>query len=34
VADVRLDTSEHYCADVKRWAESVLADSAELVSKS
>ena len=31
VADVRLDTPEHYCADVRRWAESVLADSAELV---
>ncbi len=30
VADVRLDTPEHYCADVRRWAESVLADSAEL----
>jgi hypothetical protein len=31
VADVRLDTPEHYCADVRRWAESVLADSANLV---
>jgi hypothetical protein len=31
VADVRLDTPEHYCADVRRWAESVLADSARLV---
>ncbi len=31
VADLRLDTPEHYCADVKRWAQSVLADSAALV---
>jgi hypothetical protein len=31
VADVRLDTAEHYCADVRRWAESVLADSEQLV---
>lgn len=31
VADVRLDMAEHYCADVRRWAESVLADSAPLV---
>jgi hypothetical protein len=31
VADVRLDSPEHYCADVRRWAESVLADSAALV---
>jgi hypothetical protein len=31
VAEVRLDTPEHYCADVRRWAESVLADSAALV---
>jgi hypothetical protein len=30
-ADVRLDSAEHYCADVRRWAEAVLADSAELV---
>ena len=30
VADVRLDTPEHYCLDVRRWAESVLADSVEL----
>ena len=31
VADVRLDSAEYYCADVRRWAECVLADSAELV---
>ena len=31
VADVRLDSPEHYCADVRRWAASVLADSAALV---
>ncbi len=31
VADVRLDTPEHYCLDVKCWAERVLADSAALV---
>jgi hypothetical protein len=31
VAEVRLDTPEQYCADVRRWAESVLADSAALV---
>jgi hypothetical protein len=31
VAEVRLDTPEHYCGDVRRWAESVLADSAALV---
>lgn len=31
VADVRLDTAEHYCADVRQWAASVLADSAQLV---
>jgi hypothetical protein len=31
VSDVRLDRPEHYCADVRRWAESVLADSAGLV---
>ena len=30
VADVRLDSPEHYCLDVRRWAESVLADSVEL----
>ncbi len=31
IADVRLDTAEHYCADVRRWAESVLADTEKLV---
>jgi len=30
VADIRLDTAELYCADVKRWAESILADTEEL----
>ena len=31
IADVRLDTAEHYTADVRRWAESVLADTEMLV---
>jgi hypothetical protein len=31
VAEVRLDSPEHYCADVRRWAASVLADSAAVV---
>lgn len=31
VAEVRLETADHYCADVRRWAERVLADSEELV---
>ncbi|HEX5501684.1 MAG TPA: DUF5946 family protein [Thermomicrobiales bacterium] len=30
IADVRLDTPEHYCADVRAWAASVLADTADL----
>ena len=30
IADVRLDTAEHYCADVRAWATSVVADTAEL----
>jgi hypothetical protein len=34
VADVRLDTAEHYCADVRQWAKYVLADSAALVEAS
>jgi len=34
IADVRLDTAEHYVADVRRWAESVLADSEALVRSS
>ena len=31
IADVRLDSAEHYCADVRAWASSILADSAALV---
>lgn len=31
IADVRLDTAEIYCTDVKRGAERVLADSEDLV---
>jgi hypothetical protein len=31
LAEVRLDTAEAYCADVRRWAESVLADSEQLI---
>ena len=31
IADVRLDTAAHYCGDVLRWAESVLADSEALI---
>lgn len=34
VADVRLDTAEHYCADVWRWADSILADSEALIRSS
>ncbi len=34
VTDVRLDTPEHYCADVRDWATGVLADSAGLVGSS
>src|SRR4030066_27450 len=30
IADVRLDTPEHYCADVRSWAMSILADSESL----
>ncbi len=33
IADVRLDSPEIYCADVKRWAISVLEDTADLVEK-
>ena len=33
IAQVRLDTAESYCADVRRWAESILADSERLVHK-
>ena len=31
VADVRIDTAEHYCADVREWAVAVLADTAALI---
>lgn len=31
VADLRRDTPEHYCADVRAWAAAVLSDSAALV---
>ncbi len=31
IAGVRLDTAEHYCADVRWWAENVLVDSEWLV---
>lgn len=31
IADVRLETAALYCADVRRWAESILADSEELI---
>jgi hypothetical protein len=31
IADVRLDSVEHYTADVLAWAKSILADSEELV---
>jgi len=30
VADVRLDTAEHYCEDVRRWARQVCQDGAAL----
>jgi hypothetical protein len=30
IADVRLDTAEHYTRDVRRWAERVLADTEQL----
>lgn len=30
VVDVRLDTAEHYCADVRVWAESIVRDSEQL----
>jgi Family of unknown function (DUF5946) len=33
IADVRLDTAESYCADVRRWVESILADSEQIVCK-
>ena len=31
IADVRPDTAENYCADVRRWAEAVLSDSEPLL---
>lgn len=31
IADVRLDTAENYCADVKLWAASILADTESLM---
>jgi hypothetical protein len=31
IADVRFDTAEHYCADVRDWAIAVLSDTAALV---
>ena len=31
IADIRLDTPEHYCDDVRKWAESILADTDELI---
>ena len=34
IADVRLDDPEIYCVDVRRWAISVLEDTADLVEKS
>lgn len=33
IADVRVDTAEHYCADVRRWAEAVLADTQHLANE-
>ena len=31
IADVRMDTAKHYCADVRDWAIAVLADTEPLV---
>jgi hypothetical protein len=31
IADVRLDTAEAYCADVRQWAEHILADSEQVI---
>ena len=31
IADVRLDTAEHYCADVIRWGKSILWDTEALI---
>lgn len=33
IADVRIDTAEHYCTDVREWAIAVLADTEALVRK-
>jgi hypothetical protein len=31
IADARLDTAGHYCADVRLWAERILTDSEDLI---
>lgn len=31
IAHVRVDTAEHYCADVREWAKSILVDSEALI---
>lgn len=31
IADVRLDTAEHYCADVLAWGKSILSDTEALI---
>ena len=31
IADLRLDTAEHYCADVLMWGKSILADTEALI---
>jgi hypothetical protein len=33
IVDVRLDSAEHYCADVRRWGQSILDDSEDLVGR-
>jgi len=33
IAAIRPDTAESYCADVNHWAESILADSEQLIQK-
>lgn len=33
IAEVRLNTAESYCADARHWAESILADSEQLIHK-
>ena len=32
IADIRLDTEEHYCADIRAWAESILKSSEKICS--